>query len=617
MGALVAALDALVAALDALRYRDALMRRPQSASGLTAVLVSLLVVPVVTAPASARSAVKNDRFPAVATRTAEARELARTAKEARQAGTADESCTGWRSDRTPPETIRVLRAKKRTGVPADIVGSVEEVPFREYVGVVLAAEWPSHYPLETLKAGALAVKQYAWYFTIVYRGGEVEVEDGGTECYDIVDTTTDQVYYPEEWSPSAAHRKAIDATWDMSVRKYSFKTQSSRLFLTGYRSGSSSTCGADANGWKLFQRSARRCGLDGLRVREILRTYLSPRLEIVITGRHDILGTDRGDASALLRNDQGQLVAHVWTPGSAPPTPGSRTAQAISMGGLVGAASSDVDGDGRDDLVWLRQTDERAGRLRVSLSDGVDYGEPRIWYWGTTKGRLSGARLLTGDFNADGRRDAAILVAADTPGKAALYVFRKKPGEFSAPAKWWSGSLDLSRVRSAWAGDVTGDGRADLIIREDLEGGGLRIKVARATQPSPGLDPLKTRFEDRSLEAGRTLVVPGDVNRDGRDDLFLVTRPSGPGRIDRLQGSNSGNLRRVRMWRAPKSDPIPVGRTQLGAADVDHDGRTDLVLFSRDGSGTRIRVLRARYTRFIAGPDLREPALDQTRLTPY
>lgn len=71
------------------------------------------------------------------------------------------------------------------------------------------------------------------------------------------------------------------------------------------------------------------------------------------------------------------------------------------------------------------------------------------------------------------------------------------------------------------------------------------------------------------------------------------------------------------MWRAPKSDPIPVGRTQLGAADVDHDGRTDLVLFSRDGSGTRIRVLRARYTRFIAGPDLREPTLDQTRLTPY
>ena len=151
------------------------MRRPQSASGLTAVLVSLLVVPVVTAPASARSAVKNDRFPAVATRTAEARELARTAKEARQAGTAGQSCTGWRSDRRPPETIRVLRAKKRTGVPADIVGTVEEVPFREYVGVVLAAEWPSHYPLETLKAGALAVKQYAWYYTIVYRGGEVAV----------------------------------------------------------------------------------------------------------------------------------------------------------------------------------------------------------------------------------------------------------------------------------------------------------------------------------------------------------------------------------------------------------------------------------------------------------
>lgn len=593
------------------------MRRPQSASGLTAVLVSLLVVPVASGLASARTTVTPDRFPAIATRTPEARELARTATEARRAGTTDSSCTGWRSDRIPPETIRVLRAKKRTGVPADVVGTVEEVPFRDYVGIVLAAEWPSHYPLETLKAGALAVKQYAWYFAIVYRGGEVELGDGSTECYDVVDTTNDQVYYPEEWGPSAAHRKAIAATWDMSVRKYSYESGTSRLFLTGYRAGTATACGADANGWKLFQRSARRCGRDGLKVREILRTYLRPRLEIVTPGQHDVLGTERGDAAALVQGEQGQLLAHVWTPGSPSPIPGSRTALAIPSGGLLGPVASDVNGDGRDDLVWLRQTDERAGRLRVALSDGTDYEEPKTWYAGTSKGRLAGARLLAGDFNADGFRDVAILVAGETPGTAALYVFRKKPGVFSEPARWWSGPLDLARVRRAWAADVTGDGRADLIIREDLAGGGVRIRIANAKRPSPGLGPLKTRFEDHGLAAATTLFVPADVNRDGRDDLFLVTRRDDPGRVDRLQGSNSGSLRRVRMWRAPQSDPLPLRHTRLGAADVDLDGRTDLILFTREGDGTRIRALRARYTRLIRGPDLREPALDWSRLTPY
>ena len=31
-------------------------------------------------------------------------------------------------------------------------------------GVVMAAEWPERYPIETLKAGAIATKQFAWYF---------------------------------------------------------------------------------------------------------------------------------------------------------------------------------------------------------------------------------------------------------------------------------------------------------------------------------------------------------------------------------------------------------------------------------------------------------------------
>jgi hypothetical protein len=59
----------------------------------------------------------------------------------------------------------------------------------------------------------------------------------------------------------------------------------------------------------------------------------------------------------------------------------------------------------------------------------------------------------------------------------------------------------------------------------------------------------------------------------------------------------------VRIWVAPKTDPIPVRRTRLGTADIDYDGRTDVVLYSERGSGTRIRVLKTRYDRMVAGPD--------------
>src|SRR5450759_980406 len=84
-------------------------------------------------------------------------------------------CTGWSSTTTPPATIRVLRSA--TGV-------VQAVGFETYVKVVMPAEWPSSWPMESLRAGAVAVKQYAWYHAMHYRGGT-----GTGGCYDVVDNT--------------------------------------------------------------------------------------------------------------------------------------------------------------------------------------------------------------------------------------------------------------------------------------------------------------------------------------------------------------------------------------------------------------------------------------------
>jgi hypothetical protein len=579
--------------------------------------MGLLVILAIAAPVAARTPATTPRGPRIALRTADAAELARTAPQARRAkvSRADE-CTGWKSTKSPPQTIRVLRAKKRDGVSKDVVGTVQEVPFRDYVGVVLAAEWPDHYPLEAIKAGALAVKQYAWYYAIVYRGGEVKLEGGEMACYDVEDTTVDQVYYPERWSPSPKHLRAIASSWPLTVRKFRAAAGSSTFFLTGYRAGASVGCGADADGWKLYQHSVRRCGLDGLRMRDILRRYLEPRLEIVTLGHHDIIGNERGDAAAFVRNDQEELVAHVWTPGVDPPEPGSRTGQAIAIGGLVGAVSSDVDGDGRDDLVWMRESAETEGRVKVALSDGVDYAESTDWYAGTTKGPLEGAFFLGGDFNGDERRDVAVL-AREGAGHASLWMYKNVAGgAFRRPARWWTGALDLDRVSGAWAGDVSGDGRADLIVREDPESGGIRIRIALAIRPR-GMGDLKVRFSDPELRPSKVRVVPADADRDGREDLFLVVRNGNAGRVERLKGRPAGALVRSRLWKAPKSDPIDIRETRLGVADVDYDGLTDLLLFQKDGAGLRIRVLRSRYTSMEKAPSVSAPAVDWQGLRPY
>jgi hypothetical protein len=179
--------------------------------------------------------------------------------------TAAAACTGWTSHTVPPDTIRVLRTRG----PAD--DTVQVVAFREYVTVVMAAEWGPTNPREALRAGAVAVKEYAWYNAMRWRGKTGP--DG--QCYDVSDSTIDQLYSPEDRDPAATLVAAVDATWDVAVHR------SGRVFSTHYQGGKDVACGSDADGTWLFQRSAMRCARDGKTADEILLLYYGPDAEIV------------------------------------------------------------------------------------------------------------------------------------------------------------------------------------------------------------------------------------------------------------------------------------------------------------------------------------------------
>lgn len=584
------------------------MRRPQSVFGLAAVLAGLLVVTLLPAPADA----------------------ARAPAESPPAPTFDASgrCTVWRSQISPPKTIRVLRTK-RDKTPWKVAGTVQEVDFRDYVATTMAVEWPEHYPGQTLRAGAVATKQFAWYYILHWRGGTKRV-DGEKVCYDVTDTTVDQYYYPEKYGvgmrkgPGPKILGAIDETWPVSLRKFKASTGSSRFFLTGYRNGSTGVCGADATGFKLYHRSTRACGEDGLKWREILRLYLKPNLEIVSPGRHDIIGSKHGDASAMIRNANSQWVAHAWTPGRSAPSPGSHAGIKLAADALVGWKSADMDGDGDDDLVWFRKTGPTSGRIKVALSNGVDYGAEQTWWAGDTIVPTAGARLLVGDFHADSRVDVALLGAGDSPDKSRLVVMRRKPygagTRFSVAQQWWSGSHGHAKTAEAWAGDISGDGRADLIIRQNPSAGGVRVKSAVTKSPPPSgnqrMNGLKTRFDAGNLVASKVRMVAADANRDGRGDLLMLIGGGGRARIERLQGQSRGGFKRVKMWTAPRSSPIPVAKTRLSAADIDYDGRTDLILHMDRNGGTRMRVLKTRYDDMKIAQEWQEP-FDWKDVRPY
>jgi len=107
-----------------------------------------------------------------------------------------------------PETIMV----RVTGLGAcewDSPYRLVEMNFKEYVKGVLPAEWGNDWHEESLKAGAVAVKMYAW--SLIEAGGKWFDAD-------VYDCNFDQVYKPE-WRTEATDR-AVDETWnDVLVSK--------------------------------------------------------------------------------------------------------------------------------------------------------------------------------------------------------------------------------------------------------------------------------------------------------------------------------------------------------------------------------------------------------------
>jgi len=156
------------------------------------------------------------------------------------------SCTGWTSRVYPPKTIRVYNNR---------TGRIKQVGFKTYVLKVMASgEWPSYLPLESLKVGAVAVKQYAWYYMLKgHHRSWYKTRSG--KCYDVQANTTDALFHPYvQWTPKQL--KAVEATWGLSLRKRG------RFFLTGWRAWGSD-CGKPVDGWRLYEGGVTKCAKKG------------------------------------------------------------------------------------------------------------------------------------------------------------------------------------------------------------------------------------------------------------------------------------------------------------------------------------------------------------------
>lgn len=193
----------------------------------------------------------------------------------------------WTSRKVPPPSIRVGITGRHDDVTATRVKRIRTVPFKKYVKTVMRVEFPGWLARKReggnayIAAGAVAAKQYAWYWTT--RKPRYKV-DG--RCFDVYDNVRDQVYKPRKKQSAAAEaltNAAVERTWSRLIRR-SKVGGGSEFVLPLYlhdRSRAGGACGGTPPGYKrgfrMFRSNALTCARRGKGANSILVRSYTPK----------------------------------------------------------------------------------------------------------------------------------------------------------------------------------------------------------------------------------------------------------------------------------------------------------------------------------------------------
>jgi hypothetical protein len=247
-------------------------------------------------------------------------------------------------------------------------------------------------------------------------------------------------------------------------------------------------------------------------------------------GRVDLAvsNADANTVTVLLSSEAGLIPTFTWVTSASP----------------RGIVSGDFNRDGRIDLAVV-------GYNCGCVDVGRGNGDGTITTLATFEVAPQPESITTADLNRDGTLDLFI----GTAGGRALVLFGSANGQFVQMRD----SLLSKPGRAVDVADFDGDGRTDVIVVADNT---WFIYYRNFTGLFSGGSPPDLRG-----------VVAFDVNSDGWPDFAEASRSGGTVGVSVNRGVGGDGF----GLSAPRRFTVGAGARAVAAADVDGDGRTDLI----------------------------------------
>jgi hypothetical protein len=313
----------------------------------------------------------------------------------------------------------------------------------------------------------------------------------------------------------------------------------------------------------------------------------------VIIGAYEFDNGEAGEGRVFvyLGSAAGLAASPAWT---------AESDQSGANFGVSVAGAGDVNGDGYSDVIVgaydFDNGETNEGRAYVFAGSAAGLSSSPVWTAESDQvGAWFGFTVSTGgDVNADGYGDVMVGAIRFDNGQSdegRAYVYAGSSSGLSTTPVWTAecdqAGAHFSRSLST-AGDVNGDGYADVIVGADLFANGEtqegRAFAYLGSAAGLAASPAWTAESDHvSAVFGQSVSTAGDVNGDGYSDVIVgaigfTNGETSEGRAFVYTGSAAG-LSTSATWTAESNQAFAsLGSSVAGAGDVNGDGYSDVIV---------------------------------------